>query len=116
MRITRGPALLVGGLAMAGALAGCGTATGPARPAQCTVLLAQLKTFDGTLIGESKTYNPLAEMGSSAAFQLQLRTDAGNRAVPQKLWTAETGLAAALQTFSDMGVNTALDQIKAVCG
>ena len=114
MRIIRGAAL-VAGLAVVAALAGCGS-TGPGRPAQCGALLAQLKAFDGTLQGEAKGDNPLAEVGTSASFQMQLRRDAASPAVPQALWTAETSLSGALQAYDEPGVKTALEQVKAVCG
>ena len=115
MRIIRGPALVAGLAVAAAALAGCGS-TGPGRPAQCGALLAQLKAFDGTLQGEAKGDNPLAEVGTSASFQMQLRRDAASPAVPQALWTAETSLSGALQAYDEPGVKTALEQVKAVCG
>ena len=120
MRITRGPALAVGALAAVAALAGCSaaprTTAAPARPAQCAALLAQITTFDHAIIKDQKTQDLAAELSAASAFALTLRRDAGDPAVPQALWDAETNLSGALGAFSTPGVNAALAQVKAVCG
>jgi len=117
MRITRGLALVAGGLAAA--LAGCGTAGTAgtaAAPAGCPALLSQLEAYGTTLQGEARAYNVLGELASTAAFELDLRQDAAGPQVPQKLWAAETGLAGALQTENQADAKTALLGIKSACG
>jgi hypothetical protein len=103
------------------ALAGCGTpatATTAAatRPPQCAALLGQIKAFDDQVTASQKNDDVMSEIGASDAFQLTLRKDAASPAVPQKLWTAEGDLTTALQTMNAKSLNTALYQIKAVCG
>jgi hypothetical protein len=97
------------------ALAGCGTAA-PARPAQCAQLLAQIRAFDAQVVASQKSTDVMSELGASSEMQLQLRQDAASPAVPQELWTAEDNLTTALQTMNAPKLNTALAEIRAVCG
>jgi len=98
------------------ALAGCGTAgtTAAARPAQCTALLAQLKSFDAQVVASQKNSDAISLIGESSIMQSELGTD--ETTAPQPLKTDESVLAAALQTMNADNLNTSLYQIKAVCG
>jgi hypothetical protein len=99
------------------ALAGCGTAgttAAPARPAQCTALLAQLKSFDAQAVASQKNSDAISLIGESSIMQSELGTD--ETTAPQPLKTDESVLAAALQTMNADNLNTSLYQIKAVCG
>jgi hypothetical protein len=95
MRITRGPALLVGGLAMAGALAGCATGTASSTSAAASVaqVAAELHATGVTDCPGEGIAEDVTDAGTAHLGAERIGIDIFGSAMARNTWEAASAAA-----------------------